>query len=98
VRNTPPSSSSPLKKLAIEVEVNTTNMDGQNPDRYPPVELEWLATTAFNLAVDYYVQENDGKAKIWAEKALSLTEWVEDGGGLKDSLMEKYSALVWSKE
>jgi hypothetical protein len=73
-------------------------MDEQNSDRYPPVELEWLATTAFNFAVDYYVQENDDKAKIWAEKALSLTEWAEDGGGLKKSLMEKYSALVWSKE
>jgi hypothetical protein len=73
-------------------------MGEQDSDRYPPVELEWLCTTAFNLAVDYYVQENDEKAKIWAEKAMSLTEWVEDGGGLKESLMKKYSALVWSKE
>lgn len=71
------------------------DMDEQSSDHYPSVELEWLATTSFNLAVDYYLQEVDPKAKAWAEKALSLTEWAEDGGQLKDALTERYSKLVW---
>ena len=90
---TTPPSSSPLK--AKDIDTSMADVDEQTQDRYPSVELEWLATTAFNLGVDYYVNENDAKAKVWAEKALSLTEWVEDGGNLKSSLMEKYSQLVW---
>jgi hypothetical protein len=42
--------------------------DTKEPERYPKTELEWLATTIFNRAVDYYLQEDDDKAKKWAEK------------------------------
>ncbi|KAF2199170.1 SPO22-domain-containing protein [Delitschia confertaspora ATCC 74209] len=64
-------------------------------NHYPPTELEWLATTSFNHAVDYYIAEDDSKCKLWAEKALRLAECAEDGGGLRDLLAEKYSGLVW---
>ena len=70
----------------------------KGPDHYPPTELEWLATTAFNHAVDYYVQENDGLCKAWAERALKLAEWAEDGCGLAGALMEKYTGLTWGDE
>ncbi|OAK98096.1 SPO22-domain-containing protein [Phaeosphaeriaceae sp. SRC1lsM3a] len=62
-------------------------------NRYPPTELEWLATTAFNHAVDYYLQENDTLCKKWAEQAFMLAQWLEDNGSLRDLLMEKYASL-----
>ncbi|KAF2872932.1 meiosis protein SPO22/ZIP4 like-domain-containing protein [Massariosphaeria phaeospora] len=67
----------------------------QERNHYPTAELEWLATTGFNHAVDYYVQENDAKCKLWAEKALNLAQWTEQGNQLRDLLMEKYSRLTW---
>lgn len=67
-------------------------------NHYPATELEWLATTSFNHAVDYYIQENDGKSKEWGEKALKLAQWAEDDGELRDLLMEKWSGLRWGDE
>jgi hypothetical protein len=54
--HTPPLSSDPAK-----------NADAADPaddyikelERYPKTELEWLACTLFNRAVDYYLQENE---------------------------------------
>jgi hypothetical protein len=71
----------------------STNQTLQQTDRYPPVELEWLATTAFNHAVDYYLQDNDELCKRWAEQAFTIAQWLEDGGRLRDLLMEKYASL-----
>ncbi|KAF2017110.1 SPO22-domain-containing protein [Aaosphaeria arxii CBS 175.79] len=62
---------------------------------YPRVELEWMATTSFNRAIDYYMQEEDGKCKKWAEKALSLAQWSDDNGSLRAMLMERFSGLTW---
>lgn len=67
----------------------------KDANHYPPTELEWLATTAFNHAVDHYVQEKDDRCKLWAEKALQLAEWAEKGSGLRSALMQKYSGLTW---
>ncbi|KAF2689190.1 SPO22-domain-containing protein [Lentithecium fluviatile CBS 122367] len=64
-------------------------------NHYPATELEWLATTTFNHAVDYYIQENDEKCQEWAEKALTLAQWAEDDGALKDLLVDKFSGLTW---
>lgn len=66
-----------------------------NSQQFPSVELEWLATTSFNRAVDYYVQENDTKCKLWAEKAISLSHWANDRGALEKLLIEKYQGLTW---
>ncbi|KAF2659423.1 SPO22-domain-containing protein [Lophiostoma macrostomum CBS 122681] len=86
---TPPPSSSPLK-IADEGLKDTKH--------YPCEELEWLATTSFNHAVDYYLQENDEQCKTWAEKAMALAQWAEDGGKLRGLLMQKYGGLVWQAE
>jgi hypothetical protein len=67
-------------------------------ERYPKTELEWLATTAFNRAIDYYVQENDEKAKRWAEKAFVVAQWIDDVGATRDFLMKRFSVLKFSEE
>lgn len=56
-----------------------------------------MATLAFNRAVDYYVGDNDAKCKVWAEKAMMVAQWLEDGGQLRDLLMGKFSVLQFDK-
>lgn len=67
-------------------------------ERYPKTELEWLATTAFNRAIDYYVQENDEKAKRWAEKAFVVAQWIDDAGATRGFLMKRFSILKFNEE
>jgi len=69
----------------------------QQDNPYPAEELEWLATTSFNRAVDFYCASDDTRCKTWAEKALTLAAAAEDGGALHGLLQEKYSGLAWEK-
>ncbi|KAL5459232.1 hypothetical protein PMIN06_002899 [Paraphaeosphaeria minitans] len=91
---TPPPTS---PHASLDLDAPMTDEHVKEPNHYPATELEWLATTAFNHAVDYYVQEKDDKCKLWAEKALTLAEWAEKGSGLRAALMEKYSGLTWGE-
>ena len=70
---------------------------------YPAEELEWLATTLFNLAVDYYVGEEEELGKKWAGKAAELADVLAtsrgmdgDGGLLASVLRGKMNELGWS--
>lgn len=93
--NTPPPSSSPNK---AENEIQLADEDPKEVERYPQTELEWLATTSFNRAIDYYMQEEDDKCKMWAEKSFVIAQWLEDDGAVRDLLMEKFSALRWDNK
>ena len=68
---------------------------------YPAEELEWLATTLFNLAVDCYVGEKEERGAKWARKAVELahilaTSWDTDDGGLLVSVLRgKMAELGW---
>jgi len=57
--------------------------------------LEWLATTTFNRAVDYYCASDDGACRRWAEKALGIASLNDDEGALHHALQSKYSGLSW---
>ncbi|KAL8780846.1 MAG: hypothetical protein Q9194_000700 [Teloschistes cf. exilis] len=48
-------------------------------ETYPTEELEWVATTAFNRAVEFYSTSQDKTCRRWAEKAISLAELNNDG-------------------
>ncbi|KAL8827012.1 MAG: hypothetical protein Q9191_003441 [Dirinaria sp. TL-2023a] len=61
----------------------------------PTEELEYLATTAFNRAVDFYCASQDAACRRWAGKALEMTELCSDGGALRDLLMDKFARLTW---
>ena len=59
---------------------------------YPSEELEWLASTAFNRAIDFYCTSHDAECRDWAEKALELSMFCEDGA-LHEVLLLKYQGL-----
>lgn len=60
---------------------------------YPADEIEWLATTGFNKAVDFYLSGNDGACGKWALKALDMANLMHDKGVLFQVLKTKMSAL-----
>ncbi|CAI6268821.1 unnamed protein product [Periconia digitata] len=91
-----PDSASSLTVADLEILFADEMDQGPRQTCYPATELEWLATTTFNHAVDYFVQENDAKCKEWAEKALALAAWAQ-GEGLRHVLMDKYSQLTWTE-
>ncbi|KAH0557132.1 hypothetical protein GP486_005082 [Trichoglossum hirsutum] len=62
---------------------------------YPTEELEWLATTAFNRAVDFYSSSDDTTCKRWAELALSVAQFSDDGGALHKLLQGNYLKMSW---
>jgi hypothetical protein len=74
-------------------ETDSADDDIKEAGRYPPTELEWLATSTFNHAIDYYLQENDKMCTKWAQQAFVLASWLEDDGRLRDLLMEKFASL-----
>lgn len=62
--------------------------------RYPSEELEWLATTAFNLAVDLYVAEKDDDGREMALRALVFADAMADKG-FAMMLRDKMRKIGW---
>ncbi|KAL4876099.1 meiosis protein SPO22/ZIP4 like-domain-containing protein [Aspergillus karnatakaensis] len=72
---------------AIVLVQNQTKKNKENPkpkprSRYPEEELQWLATTAFNRAVEFFLVSGDEDCRRWAGKAIALAELVGDKGEL----------------
>ncbi|KAL4933468.1 uncharacterized protein BDV17DRAFT_298935 [Aspergillus undulatus] len=47
---------------------------------YPQDELHWLATSAFNRAVEFFLLSADGECARWAGKAIALADCIGDNG------------------
>lgn len=62
-------------------------------ERYPTDELEWLATTSFNHAIDLYCAGDEAGCRQWAERALNLAIVNEDEGHLHGTLQQKWLLL-----
>jgi hypothetical protein len=81
--------------------IDTEQADAELGAAYPAEELEWLATTLFNLAVDYYAGEEEEQGAEWARKAVKLadilaTSWDGGDGGLLLSVLgRKMAELGW---
>ncbi|KAK0706965.1 meiosis protein SPO22/ZIP4 like-domain-containing protein [Lasiosphaeria miniovina] len=61
---------------------------------WPQEELEWMATTAFNHAIDCYSAREIERARDWATKAINLSHYCEDeGSGLERTLQDKFLRL-----
>lgn len=87
-----------LKLLGQAASMAEHGQNGKH-DPYPDNELHWLATTAFNHAVDLLVDEQSDAAVTWMDGALELARWSADNGSLhaiftgrKEAAMEQINA------
>ena len=60
---------------------------------YPVEEIEWLATSTFNRAVDAYSASDETECRRLVEQALELADRVQDQGILRRLLVERYGYL-----
>ncbi|KAI7123989.1 hypothetical protein KC343_g16283 [Hortaea werneckii] len=56
---------------------------------YPAEELTWLATMAFNKAIDCLATGDYGGCQSWADAALELACYADDNGSLHAHLTRK---------
>ncbi|PYI28538.1 hypothetical protein BP00DRAFT_459349 [Aspergillus indologenus CBS 114.80] len=68
---------------------------------FPEGEVQWMASVAFNRAVDFYLAGEDGECRRWAGKAIALADLLllvvdgEDGGGALGRLLRaRYGKLM----
>ncbi|KAK2008451.1 SPO22-domain-containing protein [Colletotrichum eremochloae] len=78
-----------LMKQAIDVARDSCG--GSHP--FPPEELEWLVTVSFNQAVDAYNVQQDGECAKWAELAINLVQYADDGGGLEATVHKNWAEM-----
>lgn len=62
-------------------------------DPYPESELQWLAITGFNHAIDLLADENEDDAAKWIDGALEVARWSQDDGSLHAILTGKRKIL-----
>ncbi len=55
--------------------------------------MKWMATTAFNEAVDWYAGGEEDRAKHWAEMAINMAHHCGDKGRLEAVLRDKCLSL-----
>ncbi|TVY21229.1 hypothetical protein LARI1_G000647 [Lachnellula arida] len=68
--------------------------EAQDTDQpYPTEELDWIASKAFNHAVDLYCGGQDIACKNWASKALNIAHYCADNGALERLFQTKYAGL-----
>ncbi len=66
-------------------------MQAEHP--YPIEEIEWVATRAFNHAVDLYCAGDDAACQRWAAKAINVAHYCPDDGILERLLQSKLVQL-----
>jgi hypothetical protein len=72
-----------------------SSADTDLPFVYPSDELKWLATMAFNRAVDLYLASADEDCRKWGEIAFTLADLIkDDGGALLRMLRQNYAKLM----
>ena len=59
-------------------------------DVYPGDELQWLAISAFNKAVDLLSVGETDAVKVWIDAALELARHADDNGSLHAHLTQKH--------
>ncbi|KAL4867720.1 hypothetical protein BDV12DRAFT_197999 [Aspergillus spectabilis] len=84
-----------LDQALILAHNNNTNNNPNPRSQYPAEELHWLATTAFNRAVEFYLVSADEDCRRWAGKAIALAELItEDREGLGGLLKGNLAKLL----
>lgn len=87
-------SSTDIAEAILDLAVSMASDGQRNGSLYPEEELEWLATTTFNRAVDFYLSKEDVASRQWADRAVVVAGLALDKG-LERVLLEKYQGLRW---
>ncbi|KAE8147142.1 hypothetical protein BDV25DRAFT_169373 [Aspergillus avenaceus] len=83
-----------LAEMNIDQALSLASHEQQEGIHYPSDELQWMATVAFNQAIDFYLASNDKDFRGWAEKAIRLTDFGEpECCALRKLLQEKIKTL-----
>lgn len=81
------------------ITTSISNSVDQSKSFYPVVEVEFLATMLFNLAIDFFVKDMDDLAKEWGGKAVEVAELLQiesiDKRELGQILKTKMEMLGW---
>jgi hypothetical protein len=86
----------PLAESMLDQVLELASLAENSETPYPLEELEYVATTAFNRAVDYYCTGDDEACRRWAGKAIEVAGFSADGGDLGSLLQEKLVGLQFS--
>lgn len=79
-----------LKLLAQAAGIARKGHEHKNKNEvFPETELQWLATTAFNKAVDFLSSGLGEGSAAWIEGALELARYAADNGALHANLTFK---------
>ncbi|RLL95832.1 hypothetical protein CFD26_104501 [Aspergillus turcosus] len=84
-----------LHQAIVLARDGSADTDADLPFVYPSDELKWLATMAFNRAVDLYLASADEDCRTWGEIAFTLAGLIkDDGGALFRTLRQNYAKLI----
>lgn len=61
---------------------------------FPETELQWVATTSFNKAVDLLSDPMSDSWNVWVDGALELARYAGDNGALHANLTSKRAIIV----
>ncbi|KAL4968528.1 uncharacterized protein BDV14DRAFT_167251 [Aspergillus stella-maris] len=64
--------------IARTSDKSNANQHSSKQVQYPQDELHWLATSAFNRAVEFFLLSKDSECARWASKAIALADRLED--------------------
>ena len=78
-----------LKLLQQAADMARKGYEGNSDQSYPETELQWLAITAFNKAIDFLSAKEYELAKQWMEGALEVARYSVDNGALHGNLTVK---------
>ena len=67
---------------------------GKENGAYPETELQWLAATAFNKAVDLISSGMTEDSKEWTNGALEVARYGADNGALHANLTDKHRQVM----
>ncbi|KAI9651758.1 MAG: hypothetical protein M1831_007602 [Alyxoria varia] len=77
---------------------SSTHPENDGSSIYPPEEIEWLATTTFNRAVDAYCAADEENCRNLGELALECAGRMPEaqgGGRLRALLVDRLRMLRW---
>lgn len=65
---------------------------------FPGDELDWIVATTFNHAIDILARGDEPLCHQWALEALDMTEYMSDGGDMRNLLQERVVKLGFGKD